>query len=129
MFDKDRDLALLHAPAHGLDVLELGRAEVGDVTAVVGYPGGQAEHRVASARIDRWVTGVGRDIYGRDATERSLFFLASELRSGDSGAAVIDTSGDVVAVVFAISPDVSTVAYALAHRRGRDAPRVTSRPG
>ncbi|MDA2983715.1 MAG: MarP family serine protease [Actinomycetota bacterium] len=114
VFDKDRDLALLHAPAHGLDVLELGRAEVGDVTAVVGYPGGQAEHRVASARIDRWVTGVGRDIYGRDATERSLFFLASELRSGDSGAAVIDTSGDVVAVVFAISPDVSTVAYALA---------------
>jgi len=113
VFDKDRDLALLHAPGHGLAALTLGRAAVGDVTAVIGYPGGQAQPRVAAARVDRWVTGVGRDIYGRDATERSLFFLAAELRSGDSGAAVVDLAGDVVAVVFAISPDVSTVAYAL----------------
>lgn len=113
VFDKDRDLALLHAPGHALVPLTFGRAAVGDVTAVIGYPGGQAEPRVAPARIDRWVTGVGRDIYGRDATERSLFFLAAELRSGDSGAAVIDTAGAAVAVVFAVSPDVSSVAYAL----------------
>ena len=113
VFDKDRDLALLHAPDHALAPLTLGRAAVGDVAAVIGYPGGQAEPRIAAARIDRWVTGVGRDIYGRDATERSLYFLAAELRSGDSGAAVVSTTGDAVAVVFAISPDVSTVAYAL----------------
>jgi S1-C subfamily serine protease len=113
VFDKDRDLALLHAPDHGLTPLALSRAAIGDVTAVIGYPGGQARPRVAAARIDQRITGVGRDIYGRDATERSLFFLAAELRSGDSGAAVVDASGDAVAVVFAISPDVSTVAYAL----------------
>lgn len=113
VFDKDRDLALLHAPDHALAPLTLGRSAVGDVVAVIGYPGGQAEPRVAAARIDRWVTGVGRDIYGRDATERSLYFLAAELRSGDSGAAVVDTAGDAVGVVFAVSPDVTTVAYAL----------------
>jgi S1-C subfamily serine protease len=113
VFDKDRDLALLHAPGHGLTPLGLARADVGDVGAVVGYPGGQAEPRVAPIRIERWVTGVGRDIYGRDATERSLHFLAAELRSGDSGAPVIDLEGRAVGVVFAVSPDVPTAAYAL----------------
>lgn len=113
VFDKDRDLALLRAPGHGLAPLVLGRADVGDETAVIGYPGGQAVPRVAAARIDRWVTAVGRDIYGRDATERSVLYLAAELRSGDSGAAVVDAAGDAVAIVFAVSPDVRTVAYAL----------------
>jgi S1-C subfamily serine protease len=113
VFDKDRDLALLHAPDHGLGPLDLARADVGDLGAVIGYPGGQAEARVAPMRIERWVTGVGRDIYGRDATERSLYFLAAELRSGDSGAPVIDRDGRAVGVVFAVSPDVPTAAYAL----------------
>jgi len=113
VFDKDRDLALLSAPGHGLEVLELGEGGVGDIVAVIGYPGGQADARVAAARIDRTVIGVGRDIYGRDATERSLHFLAARLRSGDSGAAVVGQDGRVVAAVFAISPDVPTVAYAL----------------
>ena len=63
--------------------------------------------------IDRWVTGVGRDIYGAGATERSLFFLAAELRTGDSGAPVIDVEGRAVGAVFAVSPDVPTAAYAL----------------
>ena len=46
VFDKDRDLALLHAPGHGLTPLGLGRADVGDVgagaTAVVPIPDGPA---------------------------------------------------------------------------------------
>jgi S1-C subfamily serine protease len=113
VFDKDRDLALLRAPGHDLTTLELGRGTVGDVVAVIGYPGGQLEPRVAAARIDRVITGVGRDIYGRDATERALLFLAAELRSGDSGAAVVGQDGRAVGAVFAVSPDVRTVAYAL----------------
>ncbi len=113
VFDKDRDLALLFAPGHGLGTLALGTAGVGDIVTVVGYPGGQVDARVAAAHIDRWTTGVGRDIYGRDTTERDLFFLAAELRTGDSGAAVVGGDGRVVGAVFAVSPDVPTVAYAL----------------
>lgn len=113
VFDPERDLAVLEAPDHGLTVLDLARAEVGDAGAVIGYPGGQAEPRATSVRIDRWVTGVGRDIYGSGATERSLFFLAAELRTGDSGAPVIDAEGRAVGAVFAVSPDVPTAAYAL----------------
>jgi len=128
-FDKDRDLALLHAPGHALTPLVLGQGSVGDAAAVIGYPGGQAEPRVAAARIDRAVTGVGRDIYGRDATERSIYFLASELRSGDSGAAVVGTDGLVVAVVFAVSPDVRTVAYALTVEEVEALVNAPRRPG
>lgn len=113
VLDPGRDLALLEAPGHGLTPIDLAEGEVGSTAAVIGYPGGQSQPRVAAALIERRVTGVGRDIYGRDGIERSLFFLASELRSGDSGAPVIDREGRAVGVVFAVSPDVRTVAYAL----------------
>ena len=113
VFDARRDLALLHAPGHALRPLALAEAAVGDVLAVIGYPGGQSEPRVAAARIERWVSGIGRDIFGRGPTERELYFLAAELRSGDSGAPLVDRAGRVVGVVFAVSPDVPTAAYAL----------------
>ena len=113
VFDPARDLALLEAPGHGLAPLPLASAAVGDVGAVIGYPGGQSEPRIAPVRIERWVTGVGRDIYGSGSTERALYFLAAELRSGDSGAPVIDAEGRAVGAVFAVSPDVPTAAYAL----------------
>jgi S1-C subfamily serine protease len=114
VFDKDRDLALLAVPGHGLPTLAVARAEVGLEGVVIGYPGGQEQPRVAPVRVERWVTGVGRDVYGRDTTERSLVFLAAELRTGDSGAAVVNPAGDVIGVVFAVSPDRADVAYALA---------------
>lgn len=113
VFDKDRDLALLEVADHGLPVLPWSSAAVGGAAVVVGYPGGQFEPRVAPARVEREVTGVGRDIYDRDHTERQLLFLSAELRSGDSGAAVVAADGTVIGVVFAVSPDVSTAAYAL----------------
>lgn len=114
VFDARRDLALLEAPGHDLEPLTLSVGAVDAPGAVIGYPGGQTEPRVAPARIERWVTGVGRDIYGRDGSERSMHFLAAELRSGDSGAPLIDLEGRVMGVVFAVSPDVPTAAYALA---------------
>ncbi len=113
VFDPRRDLALLAAPGHGLTPLTLADGAVDDVGAVIGYPGGQEAARVAPARIERWVTGVGRDIYGVEGSERTLFFLAAELRSGDSGAPLIDVEGHAVGVVFAVSPDVVDAAYAL----------------
>lgn len=132
VLDVDRDLALLHAPGHDLAALELGRGSIGDSGAVIGYPGGQDEPRVAPARIDRLANGIGRDIYGRGATERLLYFLAAQLRSGDSGAPMVDAAGRVVGVVFAVSPDVRTAAYALTTDELRavlDAPRAPGETG
>jgi len=113
-FDPDRDLALLSVPDHGLRPLPLADPEVAMEGAVIGYPGGQETARIAPARIDRIITGLGRDIYGRGTTERSLLTLAADLQAGDSGAPLIDATGGLIGIIFAVSPDVPTTAYALA---------------
>jgi S1-C subfamily serine protease len=112
-FDPDRDLAVLEVPELGQTPLSLGPAEIPGDGVSIGYPGGQREPRVAPLRIDDRRTATGRDIYGSPGRERSVLFLAAELRQGDSGSPVIDTAGRVVGIVFAISPDRSTTAYAL----------------
>ncbi|MFA9445937.1 MarP family serine protease [Egicoccus sp. AB-alg6-2] len=114
VFDPDRDLAILAVPELGQDPLSTAPPEVGADGAVIGYPGGQDTPRVAPTRVDDQRTAVGRDIYGRDRTEREVLFLSSALQQGDSGSPVIDVAGNVNGVVFAISPDNPTVAFALA---------------
>ena len=113
VLDPGRDLALLSVPGHGLTPLTPGTARVGDLAVVVGHPGGSLVPRVAAARVERRVLGVGRDIYGDDGAERDLVFLASELQRGDSGAPVVAGDGTLIGVVFAVSPDEPTVAYAV----------------
>ncbi len=113
VFDPERDLALLTVDGLGQAPLELATGEVGTVGAVIGYPGGQDTPRVAPAEVRDKRTALGRDVYGRDRTEREVLFLAAELRQGDSGAPVVDGDGRVVGVVFAISPDQATSSFAL----------------
>ena len=45
--------------------------------------------------------------------------LASALRPGDSGAALVDKAGEVVGVAFAIAPDKPGVSYALTDKELR----------
>lgn len=113
LFDDDRDLAVLDAPGLGLAPLPLGEAVEGAAGAVLGYPGGQDTVRVAPAVIRQDQPTVGRDIYGRDRIRRQVLFLASALRPGDSGSALIDAQGRVVGVAFAIAPDRPGTSYAL----------------
>ena len=113
LFDDDRDLAILDAPGLGLAPLPLGQAQEGAGGAVLGYPGGQDTVRVAPAIIRQEQPTVGRDIYGRDRIRRQVLFLASDLRPGDSGSALIDAQGRVVGVAFAIAPDRPGTSYAL----------------
>lgn len=131
-FDAARDLALVSVEDLGQAPLPLASADPRDEVAVIGYPGGQAQPRIAPARIQQRRSAVGRDIYGVAETERQVLFLSAELRRGDSGAAVIDPDGQVVGIVFAVSPDRPTSAYAL-DRREVDAilaaPRVTGATG
>ncbi|HVF32751.1 MAG TPA: MarP family serine protease [Acidimicrobiales bacterium] len=125
-FDDDRDLAVLRAEELGLQPLPIGEAAEGAPGAVLGYPGGQNTVRVAPAVIRDEQPTVGRDIYGRDRTRRQVLFLASALRPGDSGAALIDGEGRVVGVAFAIAPDRQGVSYAVDDSELRavlDAPR------
>jgi S1-C subfamily serine protease len=112
-FDGARDLAVLEVPDLGQQPLERAAAELGDDGIVIGYPGGQDTPRVAPARVEDRRNAVGRDIYGRERTEREVLFLSADLRQGDSGSPVIDQQGRVTGVVFAISPDNPTSSFAL----------------
>lgn len=112
-FDPARDLAILSAPGLDRPVLPRTPAKEGDTGAVFGHPGG-GPLRVAPYSVGREITATGTDIYDRSRTERAVLVLSSELRPGDSGAAMINGNGAVVGVAFAIAPDKAGVAYALA---------------
>lgn len=111
-FDPNRDLALLRVPGLRRLALTIGESKVGMTGVVLGHPGG-GPLRAAPAQIAREVSARGRDIYDRRATTRRVLILAAELRPGDSGGALVDTTGAVVGVAFAIAPDRPDVAYAL----------------
>ena len=113
VFDSNRDLAVLRVPGLDRAALIVGEAEQGERGAVFGHPGGQAEIRVAPAAIRQQVTARGRDLYESQDTKRDIFILAANLQPGDSGGALVDTTGEVVGVAFAIAPDRSGTAYAL----------------
>ncbi|MGE3620839.1 MAG: trypsin-like peptidase domain-containing protein, partial [Acidimicrobiia bacterium] len=111
-FDPRRDLALVHAPGLGLAPLPLGDTDVGGRGGVFGHPGG-GPLEISPFEVARETDAVGRDIYDGARTERRVLVLSSELRPGDSGAALVDPTGTVVGVAFAIAPDRPGVAYAL----------------
>lgn len=119
VFDPGRDLALLRVPGLGRAALPLGEADVGDRGAVFGHPGGQDDLRVAPAAVRQRVDAVGRDLYDRTATRRDVYILATELRPGDSGGALVLPDGSVAGVAFAIAPDRNATAYALSTRELR----------
>lgn len=129
VFDDNRDLAVLSAPGLGLQPLAIGAGREGTSGAVLGYPGGQNTVRVAPALVRREQPAVGRDIYGRDRITRRVLFLASSLRQGDSGAAMIDGDGNVVGVAFAIAPDQPNTAFALDDSELRTVLTAPRRPG
>ncbi|MGH9137065.1 MAG: MarP family serine protease [Acidimicrobiales bacterium] len=113
-YDPARDVAVLQVPGLDRPPLPLAgaSAEEGAVGAVFGYPGG-GDLEVSAYQVGREVTATGRDIYGANRTERQVYFLAAELRPGDSGGALVDPTGTVVGTAFAIAPDDPGVAYAL----------------
>jgi S1-C subfamily serine protease len=113
VFDAGRDLAVLEASGLGQEPLPLGPIGPGDQGVAIGYPGGQDTPRTQPLTVEDQRRAVGRDIYGREQTERDVLFLSADLRQGDSGSPVIGMDGEVGGVVFAISPDRATTAFAL----------------
>ncbi len=123
-FDPDRDLAVLSAPDIDREPLPIAaESVVGQVGGVFGHPGGE-RLRIAPFSVARRLDATGRDIYGTGLTERDVLELASSLRPGDSGSALVDPRGNVVGVAFAVAKDVANVAYALSTDELRDVLRT-----
>lgn len=119
VFDPDRDLALLRVAGLAQQPLAIGPGTVGSQGAVLGHPGGQDQLRAAPAAVRQRIDAVGRDLYDSHTTRREVFVLASNLRPGDSGGALVNTSGAVMGVAFAIAPDRPGTSYAVTDRELR----------
>jgi len=111
-FDPELDLAILRTASTGRAGLALREADIGTTGGVFGHPGG-GPLEISPFEVGEEITAVGTDIYDRGLTERDILVLAADLAPGDSGAALVDTQGQVVGVAFAIAPDRGGVAYAL----------------
>lgn len=112
VFDPNRDLAVLRVPGLARRPLPIADGAPGTAGGVFGRPGG-APLRVQPFQVGDEVRALGTDIYDTSRTEREVLILASQLRPGDSGSALVDGAGNVVGVAFAIAPDDPNVAYAL----------------
>ena len=107
-FDAGRDLALLRTDAP-LTPLEIDRARLGATAAVLGYPRG--DELVASpARVEHFVSATG--LWG-DGTARNAYVLAADVRTGQSGAPLIDSNGRTVGVAFAAARGPREIGFAL----------------
>lgn len=113
MFDPNRDLALLSVRNLGEAPLSMSSPQVGQVGAVFGHPNGQDPVYASPARVAQQETAVGQDLYDSHTTRRQVLVLAAALAHGDSGGALVNTSGSVTGVAFAISADQSGTSYAL----------------
>jgi S1-C subfamily serine protease len=113
VFDPNRDLAVLRVPNLDQAALPVADSETGEEGAVYGHPRGQDELAISPARIETKVNALGLDLYGEQQIRRQVLILAAALEPGDSGGALVDTSGRVVGVAFAVAPDRAATAYAL----------------
>ncbi|MFL2986686.1 MAG: CvpA family protein [Candidatus Poriferisodalaceae bacterium] len=114
-FDPERDLALIRIEVE-IPPLSLQTPLEGQLAVVIGHPLG-GPLRTAPIRLVERVIANGEDIHRSLETKRKIWFSAANLKSGDSGAPVIDTNGDVLGVVFAVAPptavDYERAAYVL----------------
>jgi len=111
-FDPVRDVAVLAVTDLGAPPLQLANGSVGERGAVYGHPGG-GPLVGAPARIGDKIVAVGTNIYRTSSSRRNVFVLAAKLAPGDSGGALVNTSGAVIGVAFAIDPGKSATSYAL----------------
>lgn len=114
LFDPKLDVAVLRADGLRATALTVttSSAPRGTSAVVIGYPGGGPLTAVGAAVLTR-NDAVGRDIYGRSLTTRTIYQLRAVVRPGNSGGPLVLSDGTVVGVVFARSSSNPDVGYAL----------------
>ncbi|MEQ8841407.1 MAG: trypsin-like peptidase domain-containing protein [Acidimicrobiales bacterium] len=112
-FDADADLAILDVPDADFVPLPLTeRAANGSTGVLVGWErGGFADP--TPYRVERRVTVRIESVGSTTRVERPAWLIAAEVQVGDSGAALVDRTGEVIGVAFATSTAGEGVGYAV----------------
>jgi S1-C subfamily serine protease len=101
-FDPRLDLAVLSVPGLGADPLPVSSAVGGETGWLLTW---RTDDRVVANPMTvskRLVVSI-EDIYVDEIVERRAIELDADVSHGDSGAAVVTTSGEVVGIVYAAS--------------------------
>jgi len=114
-YDPHDDIAILDVPDLAAPPLRFAdyTAGVGTDALVLGFPGA-ASFTASPARI-RAVTDLnGPDIYHTTSVTRQVYVLAGSFtKSGGSGSAVVDLSGNVLGVYFGAESSSWTTGFAM----------------
>ena len=110
-FDPQSDLALLHVDGLYAPALPIALPEKGAYG--VALVGGDGQVKAIPANIDRVVDINIADIYGEGEYRRKGMQLEADISPGDSGGAIIDSSGSVVGLIFSRSNNTDGVSYAV----------------
>ncbi|MBC7462001.1 MAG: MarP family serine protease [Thermoleophilia bacterium] len=101
VFDQVNDLALLRVDDLWLQVLpRVAKPAAGTAGVIIGFP----EHHglvATAARYSDERRVRGDDIYGTNASERTISSFRGLVRHGNSGGPVVDSEGSVLTTVFA----------------------------
>jgi S1-C subfamily serine protease len=116
LFDDRIDVAVIRVPALREPALRLDMRPLrpGAKGVTLGYPGSRRGVLFASkAAVQRRLTALGRDIYGRSFVTRKIYQLRASVQQGDSGGPFVVRRGRVAGVVFAASMTQPDTGYAL----------------
>ena len=110
-FDPQTDLALLHVDGLNAPALPVALPKKGAYG--VALVGGDGQVKAIPANINR-VVGINiADIYGKGEYRRKGMQLEADISPGDSGGAIIDSTGSVVGLIFSRSNNTDGVSYAV----------------
>lgn len=120
-FDPQKDVAVIATKERDTRValFARGKAEIGDNSAVAGYPGG-GDLSVTPARISGILSARGENIYGDIGVERAVYSLRSNVIPGNSGGPLVNGDGQILGLVFGSNTD-SDIGYALTNSELQDA--------
>ena len=117
LFDPSVDIAILSVPGLTARPLTFAPepARTGDDAIVLGYPGG-GPYSVTPARVRETLDLTGPNIYRNGTVEREVYTVRGQIKQGNSGGPLIDTSGNVLGVVFGAAVDSSETGFVLTDR-------------